>query len=279
MMKKILLLVLSLMMLSGICFADAPEPTKKVVLFFKSSDVILQVQNDEEDIAKGKIELEEELKTHYSKRFIVDEVKFMPIDEYHLTQEYYDMVKPNQTPFIVTMELGGEGTSASQYQNAFGATATGVAPTVYVQLIELIADKSTGMLYQFDYGMQSYGAGTYSVGRYIYAAEENPRKNTKNSVRAVFRDACKYNDKINKYANPRAYEHEYNRFTGKFKEDTMAAEKINAPYIARIKKFEAWCNEKDANKVYLESINAFGNNILAKISYIDVLINMGIYKE
>jgi hypothetical protein len=137
----------------------------------------------------------------------------------------------------------------------------------------------TRHFYYYDYGIQSYGAGTFAVGRYVYTAEKDPRKNTKNAVRGVFRDACKFNDKINKYADSKAYENEYNRFTGNFKAGAIEKGKVLAPLKAKIEKFITWCNQNEAQKVYLVSFNTFGDNLKMKSNYIEALKNMGIYKE
>ncbi|MEG1915014.1 MAG: hypothetical protein RR089_08125, partial [Acidaminococcaceae bacterium] len=109
--------------------------------------------------------------------------------------------------------------------------------------------------------------------------EKDPRKNTKNAVRGVFRDACKYNDKINKYANPAVYENELARFTGDFKKAAQIKKAAQAPLIAKIEKFETWCNASDANKVYLASLNTFGSNLEMKVNFINTLTQMGVYKE
>ena len=120
-MKKIFLFIFVLIALTAnICFADAPEPTKKVVLFYRVSDAILQAQNSDEDIIAGKEELEKELKNHYSKRFIVQEIR-RATGEPSLPPAYQSTIRANQVPLIVKIDLEGETTTTQFYQNAFGA--------------------------------------------------------------------------------------------------------------------------------------------------------------
>ena len=76
MMKKLVLLFCFIMLAFNTVYAaTTPEPTKKVVLFYRVPDTILQCQNADEDIVAGAAELEKELKNHYSKRFIVQEIR------------------------------------------------------------------------------------------------------------------------------------------------------------------------------------------------------------
>ena len=54
MMKKLILLVTALtFLICSVASAAEFQPTKKVVLFYRVSDAILQSQNDAEDITKG----------------------------------------------------------------------------------------------------------------------------------------------------------------------------------------------------------------------------------
>ena len=192
---------------------------------------------------------------------------------------YQEKVKPGQTPLIITLLLNGQGQSATHYQNAFGATAIGIAPAVSVSLIELLIDQSDLKPYSITYGPLEYSAGTFAVGRNIYAAQTDPRKNAKNALRGIFRDACKLNEDINKYANPVAYEYEYNRFIGDFKKAETLRQKTSGTLINKIEKFEIWCKSNETNKVYLEAINALGNNLQMKVEFINTLITMGVYKD
>ena len=76
MMKKIILLTaLLVFMLCNVVNATEFTPTQKVVLFYRVSDAILQSQNEAEDMVKGSAELEKELRKHYGKRFIVQDIK------------------------------------------------------------------------------------------------------------------------------------------------------------------------------------------------------------
>ena len=295
-MKKILLLLcLCLTLSSADCLAasPAPKPTQRVFLFYKVADTILQCQNADEDMIAGTEELEKELLSHYGKRFIVQDIKRSPLD-FNTNpagyRERYPDIKISQKILIVKIELEGEGTSSQMYQNAYGAKTVGIAPTINVHLLESISDTGEGYgeqhadseaFYSHDYGTQSYGAGTFAVGRQVYAAQTDPRKNVKNAVRASFRDACDFNQNINKYAAPAAYESELNRFTGNFKVQMIAFNKQYAPQLAKIKKFAEWCNADATRKEHWTAMTFFYNSGGPNnaVMYIDKMIEAGLYKE
>ncbi|MHC1714861.1 MAG: hypothetical protein AB9858_04595 [Acidaminococcaceae bacterium] len=278
-MKKISLVLLSLMLLTGICFAKDPEPTQKVVIFYNVPDAILQCQNSNEDIISGKEELEKELVNHYGKRFIVQGIERLTAGATITPSESFKKVKPNQTPFFIKISLDGQGESTATYQNAFGAKTSGVAPAINVHLLEAIPSIEDNTFYFHDYGVISYTAGTFALGMNVYAAQTDPRKNTKNAVRGCFRDACQFNQSINKYANPNAYENEYNRFTGNFKKLTLNETKKDTKLGIRIAKFITWCNSNATHRQYLMPLSNFDNNYTLIINYIDNLIQMHLYEE
>ncbi len=276
-MKKLFLFVFLLISLTAnICLADAPEPTKKVVLFYRVSDAILQAQNSDEDIIAGAAELEKELKNHYSKRFIVQEIR-RATGEPSLPPAYQSTIKANQVPLIVKIDLEGESTTTQFYQNAFGAKATGVAPAINVHLIEALPSVDGLNFASFDYGIKTYSSGTFAVGMNIYAAQTDPRKNVKNAVRGCFRDACKLNEQVNKYVNPLAYDFEIARYTGNFEKCREIFQKMYGSQLDEIKKFETWCNAEPIRAAYLNGLNAL-NSIEQKITYINTLKDMGTYK-
>lgn len=276
-MKKLFLFVFVLIALTvNICFADAPEPTKKVVLFYRVSDAILQAQNSNEDMVAGKEEFEKELKNHYSKRFIVQEIR-RATGEPAQPPAYQSTIRANQIPLIVKIDLEGEGTTTQLYQNAYGAQATGVAPAINVHLLEAIPSTDGLIFVPYDYGTKSYSAGTFAVGMNIYAAQTDPRKNVKNAVRGCFRDACKLNEQVNKYVNPLAFDFEMARYTGDFEKCHEIYQKIYGSQLEEIKKFEAWCNEVPTRAGYLNGLNVL-NTIEQKITYINTLKKMGNYK-
>jgi hypothetical protein len=278
-MKKILfLLCLSVITFGAVCLAAAPEPSQKVFLFYKVPDEVLKCQNVDEDMQAGAAELEKELVNHYGKRFIVQGIERIPPDIKPSAAEYCAKVQPGQIPFFVKIELHGQGQASTLYQNAYGAQAVGIAPAVNVRLIEAIADGDNDTFYLYDYGTQSYSAGTFALGRKIYTTQKDPRINTKNAVRGTFRDACKFNETINKYADPAAYEQEFDRFTGNLKELSIAQEKALNEQNARIEKFKEWCNADETRKGYLMPLNS-NNSRAFVIAYIDNLIKTGIYKE
>lgn len=277
-MKKVLLLIcLCIFGLNSVSYAAAPKPSQKIFLFYKVSDIILQCQNAEEDKIAGRTELEKDLTTHYNKRFIVQGVQRIPEDTILSAADYLAKVKPNQVPFIVEIELKGQGQSSDLYQNAYGAQTTGVAPTVNVNLKEFIVDMTDKKLHGLDYGVKSYGSGTFAVGRSVYAVEKDPRKNTKNAIRASFRDACRFNETINKYADPTAYEQEYNRFTGAFKTFAAVYGKAAENKNAKIEKFKQWCDADETRKSHWIAVSSSHTDFA--IAYINELIKMGVYKE
>lgn len=278
MMKKLVLLFCFIMLAFNTVYAaTTPEPTKKVVLFYRVPDTILQCQNADEDIVAGAAELEKELKNHYSKRFIVQEIRRAD-GEAAPPSTYQATIKPNQIPFIVKIDLAGEDTAVQQYQNAFGAKATGYAPAINIHLIEALPNANGTTFIPYDYGTKSYSAGTFAVGRSVYAAQTDPRKNVKNAVRASFRDACQLNDKINKYANPMAYDFKNARFKGEFEKCHEIYQKAYGPSIERVKKFETWCNSDPMRQGYLNGLNTL-QSIDQKITYINQMITMKIYQE
>lgn len=277
-MKKLVLLTACLLfMLCNVVSAADFQPNKKVVLFYRVSDAILQAQNSDEDMIKGKEEFEKELKDHYSKRFIVQEIR-RAAGEPSQPPAYQATIKPNQTPFIVKIDLEGEGTSVQNYQNAYGAQATGYAPGVNVHLVEAMPNSAGTEFIPCDYGTKLYSSGTFAVGMGIYAAQTDPRKNTKNAVRGSFRDACKFNDKINKFVNPLAYELEVARYQGNFEKCREIHNKMYGPALDKIKKFEAWCNADATRAPYLGGLNAM-TSIDQKMIYINQMEKMGVYKE
>ena len=104
-MKKLILCVLFLL----ICSVCAAAPAKKVVLWYQVPDAILEVQNPENDMEKGKAELEAFIKTNYGKRFDIQIVKRAP--EKNLTAADVSLVtRPNWVPVIVKIDLAGVGT-------------------------------------------------------------------------------------------------------------------------------------------------------------------------
>lgn len=277
MMKKILFIIGAFCFACNLAFANAPKPTKKIVLFYRVPNAILQCQNSKEDMIAGKEELEKELRNHYGKRFIVEEIRQLPYEDFNTTAEFLEMVKINQTPFILKISLEGQGTSVDYYQNTYGATKTGVAPTTNVHLFEAIIDSKDNELYAHDYGIKSYTAGTFALGRDIFS-QKDPRINTKNAVRGCFRDACTFNQSINKYANPAAYELETDRFTGNFKPLAVAAHKMLAEQNAKLEKFKQWCNSDSSRSNYLVALNNIPT-FQQKIAFIDYWESTGLYKE
>ncbi len=254
-------------------------PIQKITLFYDVPETILQVQNSEENATSGATEFEKTLTKNYSKRFVIKKIQRAP-REFEASASYYnEKTSPDTIPFVIKISLEGQGESSTFYQNAFGASGVGTAPTVKVHLIEATTADDGINFYKYDYGVKDYGFGTFSVGRYIYTSEKDPRKNTKGAITGFITDVCTLNNSINKYANPEAYEQEQNRFSGNFKEAAIHFEKTNSDKTSRIEKFKAWCNSNETRKMYLSGLNALPNNQDFAIEYIKQMIAMGAYSE
>ena len=200
-MKKLILCILCLLVCS-VCAAAAPA--KKVVFWYQVPDVILEVQNPENNIEKGKVELEAFLKENYGKRFDIQIFKRAP--EKELTPADVSLVtRPNWTPVVVKIDLAGVGT---------GEKLVGKYATVKVALKETVA--IDGKFYSYDYGVKEYDSSMLRVAGYVVASEDDPRINTKNAVNDCITDACKLDTKVNRYADPAAYEKEQARYKGEF---------------------------------------------------------------
>ena len=200
-MKKLILCILCLLVCS-VC--AAAEPAKKVVFWYQVPEVILEVQNPEHDVEKGKVEFEAFLKEKYGKRFNIQIFKRAP--EKELTVADVSLVtRPNYVPVIVNIDLAGVGT---------GEKLVGKYATVKVALKETVAidDK----FYSYDYGVKEYDSSMLRVAGYVVASEDDPRINTKNAVNDCITDACKLDTKVNRYADPAAYEKEQARYKGEF---------------------------------------------------------------
>ena len=250
-----------------------------------------------------KAELEKELVNHYKNRFIVEGIIRGELPDVLRPASFYqEQVGSGKTPLVIIIKLHGQGERITQYQNAFGAQYMGVAPAVNVSLMEGSVDPVDGKQYSVDYGIKSYSSGSYAIGRNIYAAQNDPRKNTKNAVSGIFRDACKFDESINKYANPIGYEMEVNRFIVNFKAGrkstkklfgvastttelankettvTESASTLDYALTMRIDRFVSWCKSNSVRSAYLELLASF-KTPQQKINYISKIIQMGIYKE
>ncbi|MDO5787650.1 MAG: hypothetical protein Q4P09_08085 [Phascolarctobacterium sp.] len=200
-MKKLILCILCLLVCS-VC--AAAEPAKKVVFWYQVPEVILEVQNPEHDVEKGKVEFEAFLKEKYGKRFNIQIFKCAP--EKELTVADVSLVtRPNYVPVIVNIDLAGVGT---------GEKLVGKYATVKVALKETVA--IDGKFYSYDYGVKEYDSSMLRVAGYVVASEDDPRINTKNAVNDCITDACKLDTKVNRYADPAAYEKEQARYKGEF---------------------------------------------------------------
>lgn len=219
-MKKLhySLLLLTLLAFTSVCFAKDFEPSKHIVLMYKVPDSVLMCQNSKEDMVKGAIEFEKELKNHYGKRFIVDAIKRLPVLPKLSASDYTSMVKNNQEPFIFHLELTGTGVKTITYQNMFGAKISTNIPSIKMKRSEFIVNKQDDAIYGVEYNEVEYHSDTMAIGREI-VSNTDMRKNTKNCIRGYIRDYSIYQgEKLNKYANPRGYADYIDCFAGNFKE-------------------------------------------------------------
>ncbi|WP_293728192.1 hypothetical protein [uncultured Phascolarctobacterium sp.] len=200
-MKKFILCILCLLICS---IGAAAAPAKKVVLWYQVPDVILEAQNPENDTEKGQKELEAFIQEQYGKRFAIQSLKRAPQKE--LTVEDVSLItRPAWIPVIVKIDLAGAGT---------GEKLVGKYATVKVSLQEsVVAD---GQIFTYDYGIKEYDSSMLRVAGYVVASEDDPRINTKNAVNDCLTEACTLNTKVNRYADPAAYEKENARYNGEF---------------------------------------------------------------
>ena len=211
-MKKVILFFVFVFLISANCFAANFMPNKRVHIFYKVPDTILLCQNSKEDLTKGREEFENEVKQAYGKRFIV--VGIEPTTVPKTAAEYLAMVKPNENPLILTIELKGQRTISQEYQNVFGAKKVGYAPAVDMTIDERIAYDCQEF---HGYGPISvwWSPGTIALGGDIYT-QTNARKNTKNAIKWLLQNTCQMNKTINKYAEAEKYKEEEARFKGDF---------------------------------------------------------------
>lgn len=265
----------------------AAETAKKlaVCLIYKVPDTVLQSQNKEEDMVAGQKEFEKDLLKAYSKRFDVREMKRVDEKETHPTQEYVAMAKPGEIPLLVLVKLEGNGVSVDHYQNAFGAKVDGVAPSTFVHIQEGTIDRNDNSFCGWDYGKREYTAGTFSMGRMVAAVDTDPRRNTKNAVKAALKDVCALTPGINKYTNPEMYTIDLYRFQGDFKkaselnQQRKAAQDVKeAPLRARVDKFINYVHNHPELGI-TNLVDANQNDLSLMKDFMDSYIKMGLYKE
>lgn len=200
-MKKLFLCLMFLLICS---VGAAAAPAQKVILWYQVPDAILEAQNEENDMVKGRLEFEKLLQEQYSKRFDIQNLK--RADNGAVTAQDLTLItRPDWKVFLVKVYLAGTGS---------GEKVLGTYATVKIALKESAAFNNK--LYTYDYGVQEYDSSKLRVAGYILASEDDPRINTKNAVISCIKDACKFNEKINRYADPAAYQKEEDRYNGNF---------------------------------------------------------------
>ena len=180
-MKKLFLCILCLLM----CSVCAAAPAKKVVLWYQVPEAVLEAQNLENDVEKGKTEFEAFLMANYGKRFPVQMIKQAAPDKELTAADVSLVTRPNWVPIVVKLDLK-EST---------------------------VVD---GKLFSYDYGIKEYDSSMLRVAGYVIASEDDPRINTKNAVNDCIKEACTLNSKVNRYADPAAYDKENARYNGEF---------------------------------------------------------------
>lgn len=202
-MKKLILGILCLCV-CAICAVAAAAPASKVVLWYQVPEAVLQAQNSDNDVEKGKAEFEAYLTEKYGKRFAVQMVKRAP-DKELTASDVMLVTRPNWVPVVVELQLAGVGS---------GDKLVGKYSTVKVGLKE--ATVVDGVLYSHDYGIKEYDSSMLRVAGYVLASEGDPRINTKNAVNDCIAEACTMKENINHYADPDAYAKESYRYNGEF---------------------------------------------------------------
>ena len=214
--KKIFSLVLCFVLLlacNTMVFADGTK--KNVHIFYRVNNNILACQNRDEDIVRGKKEFEETIRKYYEKRFNLKKIEQTPYEK--LSIDYFkNRCSLGEYGFFITIELEGQSTQTEYYQNGYGAETAVTSPTTLVHLIEFIIIPGNDIVYRYDYGTKSYGKGTIAIGRDVFVADSDPRRNAKGAIEGCLRDACKVDKTINKYANEGAYKIESWRYAGDF---------------------------------------------------------------
>ena len=166
-MKKLFLCILCLLM----CSVCGAAPAKKVVLWYQVPEAVLEAQNLENDVEKGKTEFEAFLMANYGKRFPVQMIKQAAPDKELTAADVSLVTRPNWVPVVVKLDLAGVGS---------GEKLVGKYSTVKVALKEsTVVD---GKLFSYDYGIKEYDSSMLRVAGYVIASEDDPRINTKNAV-------------------------------------------------------------------------------------------------
>ena len=181
-MKKLILCIMCLL----ICSICSAAPAQKVVLWYQVPEVILEAQNSENDVEKGKAEFEA-----FLKELKAEDVKLV--------------TRPNLVPIVVKLELAGVGS---------GDKLVGKYSTVKVALQESTVVGNE--LITYDYGIKEYDSSMLRVAGYVVASEDDPRINTKNAVNKCITEACTLDTKVNRYADPAGYEKERARYNGEY---------------------------------------------------------------
>ena len=197
-MKKLLLALLFTMLCA---VGYAAEPTQKVILWYQVPAIVLEAQNESNDIKAGQAEFEAYIKEQYSKRFLIQSLKRAPEGTLN-PADLGRITRPDWRPIVISIQLAGTGKETDVSGNTY--------PTVKVAMQESASDGH--QLYTYDYGIKEYSSSLFAVMGYIVSNETDTRKHTKNAVNKAISDACKFNDKINRYADPEAYQVEHDRY-------------------------------------------------------------------
>lgn len=223
-MKKIIGFIAIMIVLCLSCAANAAETPpefkkKQVTIFYDVSDLIIMCQNESENMEKGKVEFEGEIKKYYSARYDVMDIKRAQ----KLENGKYDKtimfgIPEAQVPLLLIITLEGNGSDVDTYQNIFGAKQSITVETTKVNLGEYIGSRDGAVdLWGGMFGIRSYRPLTSSFGGNIFIANKNQRTQTKNAIKGYLKDINSYNPP-NKYTKNSSYEWYILIYQGKLKE-------------------------------------------------------------
>ena len=215
-MKRLFAIVLLIISISSIAFANGEASKKKsVVIFYKVPDSVLACQNDSDDIVKGKVEFEKTVKEAYKNRFNIEGVQESPLQSLSAS-EYLKMVKVYQKPLILVIKPTDYTTEYLEWRNYWGGTMGADVPKVTCYFAEyMISAKKEIIGYEhLDSWYRAYAQPT----DFGVKVQRDPRRNTKRAIATILKNiVCKSDvENINKYVEAEKYQFEIDRYNGNF---------------------------------------------------------------
>lgn len=226
-MKKSFFILLVLMLFLS-SFVAASSAKRKAILFYAVQDSILMCQNKDEDIEKGRIEFEKQLKKSYSKRFDLIDIKPAPkgnmmlFDNITVDKRSLFAIPKDELPILITIQLLGNGVGNATYQNGYGASRAVSVPTTTIAITEYQGYRITefegkNILLPWEYGVRYYGVRPHTVGGDIIVPHQSDRVAVKNAVKAYLGSLAEFSPP-NKYVQPKAYDMYLYHFVGAVEE-------------------------------------------------------------